>query len=145
MNLGQLAVRTSIGTASAAALEIIAAAGGNGCKILRLRMTLVAATASVISVGRPAAKGVTPTSPVRLLSLSGGDLFGFDIRVATAWATPPTVPASFYTRDSVEGAIGKVLDLDFGAGIVLQAGETLVVWNIGTNSVLDVTVTGTNG
>ena len=63
MGLYELAARTSSGTSAAAAWEIRTSANVRA-RIMELGVFLAAATASTYGLGRPAAIGVTPTSPV---------------------------------------------------------------------------------
>ena len=62
----ELGVRTSNVTSANAALEIIGATALRG-RVIEIGFTLATAVATVIGFGRPAAAGVTPTSPVTLL------------------------------------------------------------------------------
>jgi hypothetical protein len=132
--------RTSSGTASAAALEIVAPTG-KPCKVIRVEVYLVAATASIFGLGRPAAKGITPTSPVNSLSeVNGNELGGILTQTAVAWGTGPTVPVNFFRRVGLPATIGVGVVWDFDGGLWIPANASLVLWNIGTNSLADVNV-----
>lgn len=133
--------RTSDGTAAAAALEIIASAT-KGFFLKELWLSMAAATASVYGIGFPAAKGITPTSPVTNLVESGLDTLG-GVKTAIAWATGPTVPAAFLRRIGLPATVGAGLPAPwvFGnQGLYVPAGQSLVLWNIGTNGVVDVSI-----
>src|SRR5438874_7032510 len=98
MTRGSQSRRTTSGTIGTAALEIIAGPR-NGFWLRSLELTLVAATASVFAIGRPGAKGVTPTAPVAILPEAGAaDLGAITAATALAFGTGPTVPTSFYRR-----------------------------------------------
>jgi hypothetical protein len=133
---GSVAIRTSDGTAGAAAWELIAPAT-RSISVQEVLVVLAAATASTFGLGRPAAKGVTPTTPVVLLDERGSD-GPLATRVAVAWATGPTVPTQFYRRTSLPGTISAFQLWTFPNGLIVPAGLSLVVWNIGTNGVADV-------
>ena len=139
MRRGSIGVRTSAGTAAAAALEIIAPAAV-GCYLRELEVSLAAATASIYGLGRPAALGVTPTTPVSLLSDAKASAVMYKTATALAWGTGPTVPAAFIRRVSFAAVIGERIKWEFGQGLYIPAGASLVLWNIGTNGVVDVNV-----
>lgn len=129
--------RTSNVTLAAAALEIIAPAGGT--RIMGIEITMAAATASVFGIGKAAAIGVTPTSPVALVSEDSGRPATLTT-TALAWATPPTVPAKFIRRVNLPATIGANVKVVFDTGVTLASGESLVLWNITLNGVSDVNV-----
>jgi len=128
--------RTSSGTAAAAALEIIA--GARALFVREVVIALAAATASTFGLGRPAAKGITPTSPVTSLSEQPGDAVS-TATTAVAWGTGPTVPADFFRRVGFPAVIGSTITWYFNNGLFIPASGSLVIWNIGTNGVCDVT------
>jgi hypothetical protein len=118
------------------ALEIIAGPD-RGFWLREVFLTLAAATASVYGLGRPAAKGTTPTSPKRFLNeLDALAAANSQITAATAlaWGGAPTIPADFYRQASLPAAIGASVwwtfdrGLDKG-GIFVAPGATLVIWN----------------
>jgi hypothetical protein len=131
--------RTTDGTTAAAALEIIA--GAKGCFIKELLISMAAATASTFGIGRPAALGVTPTSPVTSLVEAGGDSPA-TVKTAVAWGTGPTVPAAFFRRVSLQNVIGSLQVFKFtgGNGLYIPPNASIVVWNLATNGVADVIV-----
>jgi hypothetical protein len=137
MTRTSLGVRTGIGTISAAALEIIPGAK-SGFFLRQVDITLVAATASVYALGRPAAIGITPTTPV-LVPIEGGAGITLSASTALAWATPPTVPTSFYRRASALAAIGTMITWTFAA-LWIPVGQSIVLWNLAANSVADVNI-----
>lgn len=139
--LYRLAQRTIVTSAGAAAWEIIAPTTAK-IRVLELDVSQVAATAGVYGIGKPAAIGVTPTSPVGFLSDKSG-LAAATTAGAVAWATPPTVPAAFVHRFACPASIGAGASLKFGdfgneKGIEIAAGGSLVLWVIATAPVCDV-------
>lgn len=132
------AVRTSGAGAGAAALEIIAGAT-KGFWLRELTLSLVAATTSVYACGRPAVKGVTPTTPVVMIPEMSPNPSELQVSTALAWATPPTVPTYFHRRSSHPAAVGDKVTFTFAA-LFVPAGQTYVLWNIAANSVADVNI-----
>lgn len=141
----QLAVRTSNVTSGQALLEIIA--GGKSCTVKAINLSVVTAVVGVFGIGRPAAAGITPTTPVRLLSTGGvGD--PSLAAVALAWGTSPTAPAAFYKRAAVPGVIGSLwpnfephMPAPQGSvGWLVPAQTTLVLFNIVGGPTLDVDI-----
>ena len=129
-----LAVRTT-GTASgSAALEIIAVAP---ITVVSIEIFTSAATASQFGIGRPNAKGVTPTSPATFLSQTDGTTTS-QSTLALAWGTGPTAPPKFAHRGVVPAAIGG--RLFFNVSQPLTTGSTLVLWNLALNSACDANI-----
>ena len=134
----ELAVRTSSGTAATAAWEIIAGSTPGNAKLIELGIFLSAATSSVYGLGRPGAIGITPTTPVDFLQEDPNNLLASGVvRSAIAWQTGPTVPTNFMRRLSLPASIGAGVIWTFPEGIVIPASGSLVLWNIGTNSIVD--------
>lgn len=131
-----LSQRTSDGTTGAAAWEIIA--GTKAIAVRELSIALAAATASTFGIGRPAAAGITPTSPVLFQSTAKPGTTAL-AKAAVAWGTGPTVPAAFLRRIGFPATIGSSIVWSFSEnGILIPAGGTLVVWNLASNGVADV-------
>lgn len=139
MTRGSLGVRTSVGTTGAAAFELIAPAG-TGVWLREMMVVLAAATASTLGLGYPAAIGITPTTPVRLLNEEGGNTFVHETKIAVAWGTGPTIPANFFRRIGFPAAINSQILWTFTKGIYIPAGGSIILWNLASNGVLDVTV-----
>jgi len=133
--------RTSGASNNTPAFEIIAGAT-RGFKLLEMEIALAAATASTYSLGRPAAKGVTPTSPLALLNEENGDPSEGQTRIAGAWGTPPTIPARFLRQVAFPATISSSRYWTFANGIIIPAGGTLVLWNSAANGVIDVSFVG---
>jgi hypothetical protein len=106
--------------------------------VKRIRCTLNAATASMLAIGRPAAAGVTPTSPLALLDEAG--IITSLVKTALAWGgAAPTKPTRFFRQTSRPATIGDSFEWSFetaddNAGLKLVPGATLVIWNIGGGS-----------
>jgi hypothetical protein len=132
----RLAVRTT-GTASGAAAWEIRTASTDRARLLAMGVSLAAATASIFGVGRPAAIGVTPTSPVAFLGEDANEATA-TVTSALAWGTPPTAPANFLARGALPGAIGNAYTWDFGPyGILIPLSSSIVLWNLQLNSAFD--------
>src|SRR4051812_46550428 len=99
-----MADRTSNITTAAACMEI-RTTSTVPIRIYEISITLVTAAATVIGIGRPAAIGVTPTSPKTVLNEENATQIGVST-TAVAWATGPTVPANFFRRYSFGATIG---------------------------------------
>jgi hypothetical protein len=138
MAIYSLANRTSA-TASAAAAKEVRTAAADRAAVLELGLTINAATASVFGLGRPAAIGVTPTSPVTVLAEDSGSPAG-TVTTALAWATGPTVPANFFRRVSLPGTVGAGMIWTFPRGLIIAISASLVLWNLIITSVADVWV-----
>ncbi len=133
-----LAVRTTSGTAASAAWEIRAGATPGRFKLIEFGFTLAAATASIYGLGYPAAIGDTPTTPVDLLATDPNDVIAAAVvQSAVAWGTGPTVPTAYLRRISLPATIGAGIVWTPPGGIVIPVSNSLVLWNIGTNSVVD--------
>ncbi len=136
----------SVAAASAAAYCTIRGATGQRVRIREIGISLNAATASSIGLGRPANTPVATTS-VLLQNKDPADaasITNFD----TAWSTAPTVPAQFLRRIVLPATAGagwiwtfpddEPLILDKTAG----SNQWVVLWNFGAGagSVLNVYV-----
>lgn len=134
-------IRTSATGAAAAAVELIANAN-KLCKVREIGIIIVNATASTFALGRPAAKGITPTTPVGLLDTGNGDAGAATATLAVAWGTPPTIPAAFFRVCSLPATAGASLTpvwkFDQGIGLVVPAGGSLILWTLTTVSIADV-------
>lgn len=134
----ELGVRTADGTAAAAAWEIRAGATPGRARLVELGFFLAAATASTFGLGRPQAIGDTPTAPVDFLQEDPNNVLATGVvQSALAWATGPTVPTAYLRRVSLPATIGTGVIWTFPEGIVIPASGSLVLWNIGTNGVVD--------
>lgn len=130
------AARTSSGTTGTAAWELRSTATDR-LYVLEIGVFLAAATASTYAIGRPAAIGVTPTSPVTVLAEDPAAPAGTGT-TALAWGTGPTVPTAFFRRVSFPATIGSGVIWTFPRGLIIPVSSSLVLWNAATNGVVDV-------
>jgi hypothetical protein len=141
-----IARQTSNGTAAAPALEIIP--GTKGFFLREMMITMAAATASVYGLGWPTVKGVTPTSPVANMVENGGNPVANNgpfnatgsTQTAIAWGgSAPTVPPQFLRRHDFPATIGAGLPEPWRfLNLWVPPTSSLVLWNIGTNGIVDV-------
>ena len=129
--------RTTNATDNQAPIELI---NGEDFSVVVREIELVngAATAVKLEMGRPAAKGVTPTTPVALQYESPRSTSTSLVTTALAWGTSPTPPTIPLRRAVLGAAIGSRVVWEFPEGIPLAPAETLVISNDGTGQVLDV-------
>jgi len=138
----QLGVRTSSGVTAEPSWEIMVASTPGEAIIREITITLAAATASTIGVGFPQAIGITPTSPVDFVPVNQGLTMPTNaVTSALAWGTKPTIPAAFLKRVAFPGTIGTGIVWEFAGdeGIVITPTKTVILWNLGTNAVIDAT------
>jgi hypothetical protein len=136
MAIYSLSQRTASGTAATAAWEI-RSTSTNKTRVYELGLTQNAATAGVYGIGRPAAIGVTPTSPQTFLDESDGNGPTGLATAAVAWATGPTVPANFFRRYSCAATIGVGFITAFPKGMTVAVSNSIVIWVIATAPVCD--------
>lgn len=137
MALYSLGVRTSGVTSGAAAWEIRTSANVRA-RLMELGVFLAAATASTYGLGRPAAIGVTPTTPVDFQPEDSADpTVAGQLQSALAWGTGPTAPANFFRRVSLPATIGTGIIWTWPKGLVIPVSSSLVLWNLATNGVVD--------
>lgn len=136
MAIYSLANRTSNVTIANATLEIRTAAT-DACAVLEIGIFLAAATGSTFGLGRPAARGITPTSPITVLDEVGNAVAG-TTQTALAWGTGPTVPVNFLRRASFPATIGSGVIWTFPRGLIIPISSSLVVWNLSATGVADI-------
>lgn len=127
------------GTDETPALEIINPSTTKAAFLKAITLNLIAATATDVGLGRPAAAGITPTSPLVVLAENGRDT-GV-VTTAVAWATAPTIPAAYYRIGATAAAVGNEIKFEFkGQGLRIPAGGTVVLWNRTTSSQLNISL-----
>jgi hypothetical protein len=104
--------------------------------LLEAGIFMGAATASTYSLGRPAANGTTPTSPVTLLAEDPGNPAG-TVTSALAWSTSPTSPTNDLRRWASPATIGTGVIFTFPRGLVIPISTNFVLQNLATNGVVD--------
>jgi hypothetical protein len=140
MAVYSLANLTTATGAAAATLELRTASTDRG-KILEVGWFLNAATASTHGIGRPAAIGVTPTSPITWLTEDPAEPAG-TLQTALAWGTGPTVPANFFRRIALPAVAGAGVILTFPLPLVIAISSSIVIWNIAASSALNAHMKG---
>jgi hypothetical protein len=130
-----LANRTTNVTTAQAAIELIAGAT-HRYRLLETGTFGAAATASVFLFGRPAAIGVTPTTPILLLPEETSDAAP-ECKTALAWGTSPTPPTAAMRRINLPATIGAGIILTFPRGISVALNGTLIYSNSGATGVQD--------
>ena len=88
-------------------------------------------------LGRPAAIGITPTSPITFLAEDPADPAG-TVQSALAWGTSPTAPVNFFKRDTMFHAKDHFVRWTWPKGIVIPVSSSIVMWNITASTVIDV-------
>jgi hypothetical protein len=138
MAVFSIARRTTSGVSAEPAMAVRTTATQT-CRLLEAHLFLAAATTSTYGLGRPAAVGVTPTSPVTVLSedIANGAVLTGTVTTALAWGTKPTVPAQFFRRISLPATIGSGVIWTFPRGLAIPVTGEIVWWNLATNGVVD--------
>jgi hypothetical protein len=105
---------------------------------MELGFFLAAGTASTYGLGRPAAIGDTPTTPVDFLQQDPAEVLAANaVLSAIAWGTGPTAPTAFLRRISLPATVGTGVIWTFPEGLVIPVSGSIVLWNLGTNGVVD--------
>lgn len=134
-----IGVRTSNTTTGNACFEL-RTGSGERISIDEIGIFMAAATASTFGFGRPAAIGVTPTSPVTPTAHDPADS-ATGATTALAWGTGPTIPALFIRRIGLPATIGAGVIWTFPEPIVVAVSSSVILWNLSTTGVADVYVT----
>lgn len=131
-----LGFRTSNVTINVACVEIRSTAT-DALRIVEFGLFLAAATASSFGLGRPAAIGVTPTSPVTVLT-EDRDPAG-TAQVALAWGTAPTAPtgSAYLRRIALPATIGAGIIWQWQGGLIIPVSSSLVLYNLTATGVCD--------
>jgi hypothetical protein len=133
-----LGIRTSNQTTGECAWEIRTGATPGRVKLIELGIFLAEATATTIGLGRPAAIGITPTTPVDFLPVDPNNVLATGIiQSSLAWGTKPTIPAAFLRRIALPAVIGTGVIWTFPEGITIPVSYSLILWNLASNSLLD--------
>ena len=135
MAIYSIARRTTNVTSGQSAHTIYTSATDRGA-LLEAGVFLAAATASLYSLGRPAAAGSTPTTPVLLLAEDPGAPAA-SIYSALAWGTSPTSPTNDLRRIALPATIGTGVIWTFPRGIIIAISTNFVLQNLASNGVVD--------
>ncbi len=131
--------KQGVGTTTIPAITILTGANQGRVKLLEVGIFITAATGSDFGLGRPAAVGITPTTPVDFLPEDPNDVMPTGtVQTATAWGTGPTVPANFLRRVQLPAQVGAGVIWTFPKGIVIPASGNLVLWNTGATAIANI-------
>lgn len=138
MNTYSRNIRTSATGSGVAAAELIA--GSVGFRLMEVGICIVNATASVFALGRPAAIGITPTTPVNLVPHNSASAPSAKASLAVAWGTGPTLPAAFFRSVGLSATAGASLNPSwkFDNGIWVPPAGTIIIWTLSTVSIADI-------
>ena len=128
MAIYSTAQRSTALTTGLASLSIITASTDRAV-ILECGIFLGAATASVFALGRPAAAGVTPTSPTALQADDPGSPAGVTT-YCLAWGTAPTAPTIAQRRWAGPATIGTGVIFTWPRGLVIAVSANYVHHNL---------------
>jgi len=128
----------TVAAATGAAYQTIHTPAGTRGFLRELGISVNAATASSVGLGRPAN---TPTATTSVLGLAHDVADAASaINVDTAWSTAPTAPTQFLRRVVFPATAGVGLIWAFPPGqeIIMGLSSWLVLWNFGgaTGSIL---------
>lgn len=137
MGIYSLAQRTTATAAASASWEVITTSADK-IHVMELGIVEVTAVAGQFGLGRPAATGITPTTPQTFLDESDGNGPTGNTTAAVAWGTGPTVPANFFRRVTCVATIGAGVIWTFPRGLGVPVSKSIVVWIIATAPVCDV-------
>jgi len=132
---------TSSSTSNGAAWSLIAGASKTA-RILSVKLNLVSATSSSFALALSGTPG-TQTGAVAPISFQTGDTADAALaRLAGAWsAAPSVVPGTVLDRIIFPATVGATHFIDFPqGGFSLPSGKELVLYNLATNSTINVTV-----
>lgn len=135
MAIYSLSQRTIVTAAGGATWEVRTTAT-DVPRVMEIGFSQVTAVAATMGLGRPAAIGLTPTSPQTFLAEDPSDPVA-TVTCCVAWATPPTVPANFFRRITCVAGIGAGVIWTFPRGLKIAASNSIVLWVIATAPVLD--------
>ena len=125
---------TTTATAAGTPLVDVEAVASDRPRIREIGFFLNAATASNIGIGR---SGNTPVPGAGTGTLGQAEEPGDPVatgKVWTAWATTaPTIPSAFMMKLALPATIGAgfVLTFPYGDGLIVNATNSLVLWNYG--------------
>ena len=137
MAIYSISQRTTATSAASAAWEIISTSAQVRPAMLEFGFTQVTGVAGSYGIGRPQAKGITPTTPQTSLAEDYNEVAG-NTTVAVAWGTAPTVPLNFFRRITCPATIGSGVIWTFPRGLIIQSNFSIILWIIATAPVLDV-------
>jgi len=128
--------RRTTNVTSGAAAHTIYTGATERAALLEAGIFMAAATASTYGLGRPAAAGATPTSPVVLEAEDPANTASL-VNSALAWGTSPTSPTQTLRRWASPATIGTGVIFTFPRGIIIAISSNFVLQNLATNGVCD--------
>jgi hypothetical protein len=137
MAIYSLSQRTSATSAASAAWEIIVTASQVRPALLEFGLSQVTGVAGTYGIGRPQAKGITPTTPQTFLQEDVNEVAG-NSQGAVAWSTGPTVPVNFFRRITCPATIGAGVIWTFPRGLIISTTLNFILWILATAPVCDV-------
>lgn len=135
MAIYSIARRTTNTTSGQSAHALITTSSDRAA-LLEAGVFMGAATASTYSIGRPAANGSTPTSPVALQAEDPANPAA-TVTSALAWSTSPTSPTYDLRRIGLPATVGTGVIWTFPRGIWIAISSNFVLQNLATNGVVD--------
>jgi hypothetical protein len=112
-------------------------AGADPAYIYEIGLSLAAATATTVGLGRPAnTVGVGGTLTVGQGNVSDDAASTAGV-VLSGWTTVPTVPAQFLRRFAAPAAVGNGWIWQWPQGLRVKQATSVVLWNLAANSALN--------
>ena len=89
-------------------------------------------TGATFGLGRPAAVGITPTTPVDFLAEDPTDTLAASTLqgVVAGWGTQPTVPTAFFRTWSKPAVLGAGVIWTWPKGLMCAISGNLVLWEV---------------
>ncbi len=143
MSLCGIGVRSNDNTINRPSLEVIAGASSR-LAILEMSVYCVSGGAFTLGLGRPAAIGVTPTTPVLLQRFDPADTACLG-KTAVSWGTGPTSPTFFMRRCTPASAAGSGVVWTWPLGLIVPVNGSVVIWNVTQTNPYDFNVTAEEG
>lgn len=120
--------RTTTQTATATAPHTLITTSTDVAELFECAVFMTSAVAGNFQLGRPAAVGITPTSPVTLQA-ENPSLPPGTTTSALAWATNPTAPTVSMRNLNIPATIGTGIILTFPRGLIVPVSANLVLYN----------------
>ncbi len=142
MAIYSLASRTSMVTIAHCPWELKMDATKRG-RVVKMTITMAAATASVFGVGFPQAVSNCTDTHVHLQAYDPGEPASLGTVLLTfvaGGATEPTVPLQYFNRVNLPATIGAGRTIEFVRGLYIPVSSSLIIWNITANGIADVEI-----
>lgn len=138
MALYEVSVAGGVGTIATAQAEL-RAGSADALTVYEIGVTLNAATASTIGLGRPANNGSVAGGTQTLGQANiQDDPVAVGGVVTTGWTTSPTAPSVFLRRIGLPATIGTGIVWTWPKGLRVKQSTSLVVWNITAASIASI-------